>query len=187
MNLHRQLKNEFLVGLRRECELRFEAGVADSILSEVEDHLDAGIQARLELGESLDEAERNAVANFSTIEHYGASMGSVYRDKSKFDRPLFLLGVCFIYWSVAFVELPFHLFMISIWWGILVSIALRSGKLACFKWGTLRNLAILTFFTSIFFSVQVVNLWSYGGMGFVNSSYLKNEVRTVQAKRMNRS
>jgi hypothetical protein len=55
-----------LEDIRKEAEASLDPAMTRAVLDEIAAHLDASIQARMELGDSVDQAERDAVAEFGS-------------------------------------------------------------------------------------------------------------------------
>ncbi len=176
MNFHNVNPNlnrdEFIEQLRRECSLRFEPEVTDALVAEVDAHITESIQARLELGEAQHEAEINAVRSFHRPRKFVQSMGQVHHDETTHDRPLLTIGLIMLCWLAFYMEIaPKHLTwmvgpLVLILFGITIS--LRSHKIGSIRWGTVKRLALAAVIVvGIIAPLRTVNLWAYGGMGYM--------------------
>ena len=77
----------FLERLARETGRSLPASEADALVAEARDHLEASIQARLELGDEPEAAERNAIAAFGKPKDVVGRMAAINRARF---HPFFL-------------------------------------------------------------------------------------------------
>lgn len=176
MNFRRQKQDldrvKFLDELKRECALRFEPEVAEAVVAEVDAHLTDSIQARLELGDSLTVAEIDAVKSFHEPQKFVQSMGRVHRDEQAHDMPLFLTGLALLSWIGFYIEVaPKHLTWMLGPFGILMlgaAVLVRTAQIGGLRLGTLRRLTVAAVFViGVIAPLRTVNLWFYGGMGYM--------------------
>jgi hypothetical protein len=171
---------EFLEELRKECALHFDPEVTDTLVMEVDAHITESIQARLELGDIQEDAELNAVRSFHQPKKFVSRMGQVHHDMAGHDRPLFLIGLAFVCWLAFYVEDPKHVGWIVGLLGALLlfaSIVIRSAQIGSMRRGTLCRLAVAAFLViGIISPLRTVNLWAYGGMGFMPVSMARDLV-----------
>ena len=176
MNFGRTKQNlnraEFLDELRRECALHFEPAVATAVVIEVDAHICESIQARIELGDSPEEAEINAVRAFHKPRKFVRAMGQIHGDGADHDAPLLIIGLTFLCWVAFYIEIaPKHLGWIVGPLGVLCLgslIPVRSAQLGAVRMGTLRRLAIGTVVVvGLISPLRTVNLWAYGGKGYM--------------------
>ena len=172
---------EFLEELRRESALHFEPDVATAMLLEVEAHLDESIQSRLELGESREFAERQAVKSFHEPKRFVRSMGAVHEDAVNHDRILLLIGLGLIGWIGFGLEIETKSTAWFAWpLGILVLgllLAVRSIQIGSVRKGTLAALLLATTVCiGGLMPLTWINSWSYGGMGYMPISMAREFV-----------
>lgn len=176
MNLKRSNQNlnrtEFINDLRLECALHFEPEIATAVVMEVDAHLADSIQARIELGDSAEEAEINAVRSFHQPQKFVRSMGQIHRDEAEHDRPLFAIGLAFLCWVAFYIEIaPKQFGWIVGLLGVLIlgaSILIRSAQIGSLRLRTLRCLGLAAILiVGLIAPLGIVNLWAYGGMGYM--------------------
>lgn len=163
-------REEFLHRLRHECDLHFDHDITEAVIAEVDAHLTESIQARLELGDTRESAETNAVRSFHEPKRFVRSMGHVHQDEATHDFPMFAIGVALLCWMAFYIEISAkHLTWLVAPLGVIllgVSIAIRSAQIGSPRFGTMKRLAFAAVLViGLVAPFRTVNLWAYGGMG----------------------
>ncbi|MGV3616363.1 MAG: permease prefix domain 1-containing protein [Fimbriimonas sp.] len=99
----------FLDTLDRESRRHLDRQEANALRSEIEGHLDAAIAARMEMGATYEEAEREAVADFGNVRKFVRAMREGPK-QPPFDKSLFAVtakGWTLLY-SFAYLGLYFY-------------------------------------------------------------------------------
>jgi len=165
-------RDEFLERLRLECALHFEPEITDAVVTEVDAHIMESIQARLELGESEQEAEVNAVRSFHQPRKFVQSMGQVHQDEATHDSPLLAIGLALLCWIGFYIEIAAkHLTWMVAPLGLVligVAISVRTAQIGSLRWGTIKRLSLAAVIViGVIAPLRTVNLWAYGGMGYM--------------------
>lgn len=168
--MHRE---QFLRTLETELCPHLSPGELSERLAEVSAHLDDGIAARLELGLTYSEAEKDTVTAFGEARSVAQAVvqplfrASVGVRRRWLGASYAFLAVCYglLDWLVERVP-----FVAPLMLAFLVAFALRVA-IASFRSRTAASVQMLTtglaagVFFWVFFGVTWLNLWHYGGMG----------------------
>ena len=169
-------RQEYLFRLEAELRKTLSSDEVESMVAEAKGHLDDSIQARLELGLSLEDAEREALAAFGDARSFSRAIcGPLYaasvtvRLRWMVAADL-LLAACYARFDLLSEAVPF---LAPI---LLVGMALCGVGLATcsFRNRTAASLQILaaglasSLFFWTFFGIAWLNLWQYGGEGYTS-------------------
>lgn len=152
-------REEFLQSLRNEAGRTLSEVEAEALIREAADHLDAAVQARLELGMSMDEAEREAVAMFG---HPSVATPAESRHR---DARRIRLGTIFLTLAVLSFVPPAVPWSFAIKPGLVLFLVARYAQ-ACWLIRQPARLSIATAaFVGLFVPTMYVVGLSNGGFG----------------------
>jgi hypothetical protein len=157
---------EFVDQLRFEA-VRLSPEVVVEIISEVEDHLDANIQARMELGESEILATQNAIDDMRSPKAFLRRMEVVYKPRSHSDITILVAGMGILLYLILAAFVPDQLSRSWVTNSVLlfasVVIAIQSFKFGTIQTRFLVSLTLGACVSAMVLSCLLIDTHGYGG------------------------